>query len=152
MFVQVAVNVPQISGVYDYHLPAELAERVQPGCLVVVPFGAQMVQGVVLRHIPEASVPETRPVTALLDELPVLTPAQLKLAERLAETTLAPLAACIDLMLPSGLSQQADTLYSLNPHPPAPIQNLQPLQARLLKLIQERGALRGRQSTLPWPA
>ena len=145
MFVQVAVNVPQISGVYDYHLPAELAERVQPGCLVVVPFGAQMVQGVVLRQVPEASVPQTRPVEALLDELPVLTSAQLKLAERLAEITLSPLAACIDLMLPAGLTQQADTLYSLNPHPPAPIQNPQPMQARLLKLIQERGALRGRQ-------
>ena len=145
MFVQVAVNVPQISGVYDYHLPAELAGQVQPGCLVVVPFGSQMVQGVVLRMAAEASVPHTRPVESLLDELPVLTAAQLKLAERLAETTLAPLAACIDLMLPPGLSRQADTLFTLNPHPPTPLLKLQPLQGRIVRLLQERGPLRGRQ-------
>lgn len=145
MFVQVAVNVPQVSGVYDYHLPAELVGRVIPGCLVIVPFGAQKVQGVVLRLVEEAGVPETRPVDTLLDEIPVLTPVQLNLAERLAEITLAPLAACIDLMLPPGLSQQADTLYTLNPTPPAPIQDPQGLQVRLIRLLQERGPLRGRQ-------
>jgi primosomal protein N' (replication factor Y) (superfamily II helicase) len=144
MFVQVAVNIPTISGVFDYHLPAELAGKVQPGCLVVVPFGRQVVQGVVLRLVAEAQVQMTRPVEALLDPLPVLTPDQLKLAHQMAQETLAPLAACIDVMLPPGLSQQADRLYHRNdPIPAQP--GLPTTQQKILDLLAGRGDLRGRQ-------
>lgn len=41
---------------FDYHLPAELAGKVLPGCFVVVPFGRQLVQGVVVRLVSEAQV------------------------------------------------------------------------------------------------
>ena len=144
MFVQVAVNVPTVSGVFDYHLPADLAGRVQPGCLLVVPFGRQMVQGVVVRLVEEAQVQLTRPVEALLDPLPVLTPAQLNLAGLLAQETLAPLAACIEVMLPPGLAQQADTLYHRNdPLPAHPA--LPATQQKILDLLAGRGDLRGRQ-------
>lgn len=144
MYVRVSVNLAQITGLFDYHLPPELAQAVKPGCLVVVPFGKQVVQGIVLEEIAEPEVAETRPVQSLLDPQPVLTPAQLKLARWMAESTLAPLPPCLDCMLPPGLSQQADTLYRLNPAPPAPVQPT-PLQKRILTLLQERGALRGRQ-------
>jgi primosomal protein N' (replication factor Y) len=50
-YIQAAVNVPQISGVFDYHLPLELEGKIQLGCLVAVPFGKQLVQGVVLRFV-----------------------------------------------------------------------------------------------------
>ena len=90
MFVQIAVNVPTVSGVFDYHLPAELAGQVGPGCLVVVPFGRQLVQGVVVREVEEPQVQQTRPVESLLDPLPVLTPDQMVLAEQMAAQTLAP--------------------------------------------------------------
>lgn len=144
MFAQVAVNVPSVVGEFDYHLPAELVDKVSAGSLVVVPFGRQMVQGVVVRLASETSVQQTRPVAALLDPLPVLTEAQLKLAERLAEETLAPLAACVEVMLPPGLSQQADTLYHRN-DPLPPTTDLPPTQQKVLALLAERGDLRGRQ-------
>src|SRR5512141_1934204 len=105
MYVQIEVNVPTVSGVFDYHLPAELAGQVAPGCLVVVPFGRQLVQGVVVRLVAEPQVQQTRAVESLLDPLPVLTPAQLDLAGQMAEQTLAPLAACLEVMLPPGLSK-----------------------------------------------
>lgn len=114
MFVQIAVNVPTVSGVFDYHLPAELAGQVGPGCLVVVPFGRQLVQGVVVREVEEPQVQQTRPVESLLDPLPVLTPDQMVLAEQMAAQTLAPLASCLEVMLPPGLSKQADTLFHRN--------------------------------------
>ena len=79
-FVEVAVNVPQVSGTFHYHLPAELEGVVKPGHLVEVPFGSQQVQGVVFRLVEQAEVPETKPVLSLLDEQAVLTPAQIKLA------------------------------------------------------------------------
>jgi primosomal protein N' (replication factor Y) len=52
-YVRVSVNVPQITGVFDYHLPENLIDGVGPGSLVIVPFGKQTVQGVVLKRIPE---------------------------------------------------------------------------------------------------
>jgi primosomal protein N' (replication factor Y) len=144
-FVEVAVNVPQVSGTFHYHLPAELEGVVKPGHLVEVPFGHQQVQGVVFRFVEQPEVPETRPVLSLLDEQVVLTPAQIRLAGDLSESTLSPLAACIDLMIPPGLAQQADTLYQKST-PIFPISHpLTNLQNRILKLLAERGPLRGRQ-------
>ena len=142
-FVQIAVNVPQVSGVFDYGLPPHLEGKVVPGCLVTVPFGRQTVQGITVQFINEPSVPLVREVLALLDPLPVITPSQMALAQELAQQTLAPLAACLDLMLPPGLSQQADWLYSLVPHPPEGGLAPTPFQERLLGLLRERGGLRG---------
>ncbi len=144
-FVEVAVNVPQVSGTFHYHLPPELEGQVQPGHLVEIPFGRQTVQGVVFRFVAQAEVPETKAVLSLLDPQPVLTPQQISLAGELAESTLAPLASCIDAMIPPGLAQQADTLYQKST-PLIPVSHrLTPLQNRILKLITERGPLRGRQ-------
>ncbi len=144
-YVEVAVNVPQVSGTFHYHLPPELEGQVQPGHLVEVPFGRQQVQGVVFRFVDQPEVPETKSVTSLLDPLAVLTPQQIRLAGELAESTLAPLAACIDAMIPPGLAQQADMLYQKS-IPIFPVtHHLTPLQNRILKLLDERGPLRGRQ-------
>ena len=100
-FVQVAVNVPLSGpGVFDYHLPEEMEGKVLPGCLVIVPFGRQTVQGLVLQLAAESAVPETRPVQVLVDPQPALTAAQMELARWMAGETLSPLAACIDAMLP----------------------------------------------------
>jgi primosomal protein N' (replication factor Y) len=152
-FVEIAVNVPAVSGVFHYHLPDELTGQAAPGCLVTVPFGTQTVQGVILRYVDTPSVADTKPVLGVLDPDPLLNPAQIALAEALAESTLNPLAAILDLMLPPGLSQQADVLYSTVDGVPktddrlrsSAFGQLNQTQHRLLKLLQERGPLRGRQ-------
>ncbi|MCE1252604.1 MAG: primosomal protein N' [Anaerolineae bacterium] len=145
-YVQVAVNVPQVNNLFDYHLPNELLGQVQPGCLVVVPFGNQRVQGIVLTLSDVASISQTRDVEALLDPHPVLTPAQMKLAQRLAQETLTSPAACLSLMVPAGLTQLADTLYSLVDAESQPVQSFSPIQQRLISLLERRGgSLRGRQ-------
>jgi primosomal protein N' (replication factor Y) len=147
VYVRVAVNLPQASDEYDYHLPAELVGRVVPGCLVVVPFGRQQAQGVVMRLVDEPQVARTRPVTELLDPEPVVMPLQMRLAQWISEQSLAPLPVCIERMLPPGLSQRADTLYRLVDPPSAGAseEEASPVQARILALFASRGALRGRQ-------
>ncbi len=145
MFVQVAVNVPSVSGVFDYRLTPELSGRVTVGSLLTVPFGAQMAQGVALRFVERASVAETKAVLDLVDADPVLTPAQIALAESLAEETLSPLSATIGLFLPPGLSQQADVLYSPRRAALPSDGELGAVRKRLLALLGERGPLRGRQ-------
>ena len=145
-FARIAVNVPSLTGEFDYHLPTELEGKIGAGHLVTVPFGKQTVQGVVLELIRQPSVVETKPVLDLLDPLPVVTAAQITLARWMSDYFLAPLATMINLMLPSGLGQRADAFYSISGRQSA-INNQQftATQSRLLNLLQEKGSLRGRQ-------
>lgn len=145
VFVEVAINLPQISDTFHYHLPADLTGAVAPGSLVIIPFGKQRVQGVVLRTVDKPEVSTTKPVEELVDEKPALTPAQIKLADWMSEETLAPLGACISQMLPPGLSQRTDTLIRLNLDREFDEAELTPIEKRLAHLLQERGDLRGRQ-------
>ncbi len=143
MFARISVNISAISGLYDYTVPAELAPHIQAGCLVVAPFGNQTVQGIVLELTESSSIQNPKSIIDLLDPAPVLTPPQIALAIRLAETTLNPLASIVNLMIPTGLSQQADINYQLlitNYSDPS-----SKTATRLITLLVERGALRGRQ-------
>jgi primosomal protein N' (replication factor Y) len=112
------------------------------GHLVTAQFGHRPVQGVVidLPKVPE--VPETRPIDDMLDPEPVLTATQLQLARWMAEYYHAPLIEAITLMLPSGLSQPADSEHKLVA--PDAIGET-PTQQRLIQLLSKRGPLRGRQ-------
>jgi primosomal protein N' (replication factor Y) len=171
-YIEVAVNIPQVSGPFHYHLPPELEGLVSAGSLVTAPFGAQTVQGIVLGLIDSPQVPETRPVLGLVDPQPVLTGSQIHLAHWLAENTLAPMAACLDAMVPPGLSQHADLLVHLKPEDagltekapetPSAAGLTAPLgrkgkrghgnlQERILALLKERGDLRGRQLEAAFP-
>lgn len=153
-FVQIVVNVPAVSGAFDYAVPESLAGRVGVGHLVIVPFGGQTVQGVVVRFVDSPSVPNVKEILEAVDDEPVLTPPQLALAHELADSTLQPLASIVGLFLPIGLSQQADTIYELRLtnyqlHPPKESNNQktqrQTVEDRLLSLLRLRGPLRGRQ-------
>jgi primosomal protein N' (replication factor Y) len=150
-YVEIAVNVPQVSGVFHYHLPAELEGRVIPGHLVVAPFGQQTVQGVVIRFIDEPEVSYTKAVESILDEEVSLTSSQIELARYLSESTLAPLAACIGLMIPPGIGQRADTLYALTGKEIPKNLELNSTATQLIEVLRKRGSLRGRQidRTLP---
>ena len=133
-FARIAVNVPSLAGVFietaepaaarnvmafDYEVPDELQSRLVPGHLVIVPFANRTVQGVVLRLIDEPAVADTRAIQSLVDREPVMTAAQITLAEWLSTRNLAPIGAIIGLFLPPGLAQQADTLYEIRSTPGA---------------------------------
>lgn len=142
-FARISVNIAQVSGVFDYSLPPEIRARVSVGSLVEVPFGRQIVQGIVVDLIEEASVPETKPVAAVIETEPVVTPAQIQLATELARANFSTLSSFLDLMVPPGLSQHADVRLHLLPGQ-LPDQ-LTPLQARIIALLNKRGELRGSQ-------
>ncbi|HAE86370.1 MAG TPA: hypothetical protein DCG78_07725, partial [Anaerolineaceae bacterium] len=144
-FADVSINLAHIDRSYHYAIPEELQGKLQPGCLVVVPFGKQVVQGVVLAFIDQPEVPHVLEIQELISEETVLTPAQLALAEWLARETFAPLGACVSLMIPNGLSQRADQLISLVRDFDEPPAEMPPLQKRILKLLKARGSLRGGQ-------
>jgi primosomal protein N' (replication factor Y) (superfamily II helicase) len=142
-FVQIVVNVPAVSGIFDYSIPDSLSGHVGIGHLVIAPFGKQTVQGVVLGFIDQPSVPEVKEILELVDTAPVLTQSQIALAEAMAESTFSSLSSIVSLFLPVGLSQEADTNYQLR------ITDYEDLPStvatRLINLLRERGPLRGRQ-------
>ena len=141
-YARVSVNIPQLTGLFDYRIPPELEGSVLPGSLVNIPFGRQPVQGVVVELPETPAIAETKLIEALVDSEPVLTGYQLQLAQRMAEDNLATLSQCLDLMVPPGLSQQADILIQRTPAEFP--DNFPPLQKHLLELLEKRGALRGR--------
>src|SRR6266540_3928821 len=147
-YVQIVVNVPAVSGIFDYAVPESLTGQIGIGHLVIVPFGNKTVQGVVFRFVDQPSVPNVKEIAELVDPLPVLTQPQIALAEVLAESTLSSLAAIVGLFLPIGISQEADVLYELRESIlDSRSSNIESstIAARLIKLLQERGPLRGRQ-------
>ena len=151
-YIRAAVNQHGVHDVFDYHLPEELEGQVSPGMLVVVPFGSRRVQAVVLELADTTSVQQTKAVEVVLDPLPVVTTAQISLAREMAHETLAPISACLELMLPPGVKKQADTLYHLLP--PKEEKNDRPLsdfQERIIALLEKRGDLRGRQLATAFP-
>ena len=146
-FVQIVVNVPAVSGTFDYSVSESLLGKVGVGHLVIAPFGKQTVQGVVFRFIAQPSVSEVKEIIELVDPAPVMTQAQIALAEGMADSTFSSLASIVSLFLPAGLSQEADVLYRTIDDRPATTEDgpSSVVQRRLLDLLTERGPLRGRQ-------
>ncbi|MGD2057800.1 MAG: DEAD/DEAH box helicase family protein, partial [Anaerolineales bacterium] len=142
MYVEVAVNLPPVRGTFDYHLPPNLRTSIRPGHLVTAPFGRRRVQGVVIRTKKQPSVPETRPIDELLDPKPVMSLQQIELADWMADYYHAPLIESLNLMIPAGLSQQADSIYRLMDESAVGESDL---QDRIISLLKSRGDLRGRQ-------
>jgi primosomal protein N' (replication factor Y) len=142
-FVQIVVNVPAVSGIFDYAIPESLIGKVGVGHLVIIPFGKQTVQGVVFRFIDQPSVQDVKEISELVDPIPVMTQAQIALAEAMAESTLSPLASVVSLFLPAGLNQQVDIIYELRI--PEHASQDSTIESRLIKLLHERGPLRARQ-------
>jgi len=157
VFVQIIVNVPAVSGMFDYAVPKDLGGTVGVGHLVIVPFGKQTVQGVIYRFVDSPSVGDVKEILELVDEEPVLTQPQLALAKEMADSTLQPLASIVGLFLPVGLNQQADVIYSLreiefanhrsktDPNSFNPRTKKLTTEDRLINLLRLRGPLRGRQ-------
>ena len=91
---------------YDYLLPPELAEKALPGMRVHVPFsrGNRRTEGIILATAEHSSYEQAlKPVLTLLDEEPVLTEEQLKLAFFMRERFFCTVYDAARAMLPAGL-------------------------------------------------
>ena len=99
--VQVAIPEP-FQGPFTYRLPA--AASAERGTRVVVPFGGRRMIGVVVGNAAAAaSVPSDRAlkdVLQVLDEVPLVSPPLLDLAEWVVGHYLAPPGECYKLVLP----------------------------------------------------
>ena len=115
-YVDVIVPLP-IAGMYTYSLPDEWADSVVVGCRVVVPFGVKKYYTAVVAKVhyvkPEAY--ETKDISEVLDEHPVLLPQQLEFWKWLADYYLCTLGDVYKAALPSGMKLESESLVVYNP-------------------------------------
>ena len=96
---------------YDYLVPSALREVLRAGMRVSVPFsrGNRKAEGIVLGLSHEsACAAAAKPVLAVLDETPVLTEAQLRLALWMRERFFCTVYEAVKAMLPAGLWYRPD--------------------------------------------
>jgi len=105
-YAEVCVNSPAASRpAFSYSIPANL--DIQAGQAVWVPFGRQILQGIVIETGQIPGYPETRDIAGIIDAVPVLSAASLKLGKWLAGYYRCPLFQALGLMLPPGFERRS---------------------------------------------
>lgn len=106
-FFQVAVPVP-VRRQFTYTADEPLRVAIQPGSRVLVPFGTRQMVGLVTA-VTETPPPESqcRAILGVLDEVPALPPALLRLGEWVSGYYLAPPGEVFQAMLPPELELAA---------------------------------------------
>ena len=112
-FIRVVLNTPAKSGLFDYSIPADLQGKIRRGQMVVVPFNRGVHQAVVWETNVTAEVEKVFPVQEIVDPLPVMTEAQMLLAEKIAERSLAPLHECVNVLLTDKVRRISNPVYQL---------------------------------------
>jgi primosomal protein N' (replication factor Y) len=138
-YAEVSVNSPVVQRrTFSYAIPSGL--NVSVGQAVWVPFGAKLLQGIVLELSEYPSVEETREIAGVIESTPVLSPAHISLARWISERYLSPLFDAVALMLPPGFRRKVITFVSL-PTTPAEYDasSLAPEQRRTLDLVRKQG-------------
>ena len=106
-FVKVAVSDVTfwVDRPYDYAVPQPLAERVAPGMRVTVPFtrGNRRAEGIVLSVSDHSDYESPKSILTLLDDAPVLTPEQIRLALWMRERFFCTVYEAVKAILPAGL-------------------------------------------------
>lgn len=104
MYAQVVVQTfqsPQIDS-YIYEIPKELEGKVKVGQLVSVPFGKRSPTGIIVYIVdqPSTIVQNIRQINSILLSNPILLPYQIGLLKFMSAYYLAPMASCLNAMLP----------------------------------------------------
>jgi len=109
---RVIVDVPSrdTDRTFDYAIPARLAQWVEIGSRVAVPFGPRKLQGIVTSLAADAEVDSAKlkPIEDVLDALPPLTEELVALGEWISRRWLCPLTVALQAMLPAALKGKAE--------------------------------------------
>lgn len=131
-----------IDKLYSYRVPNELREQVQIGTRVLVPFGFgnKRAEGVVLAFREDTGEYRLKAIVEALDEQPVLTQEQLKLAAWMRERLYCTYFDCVRAMLPAGLWFRRNEMYTLAPDAdPAALHAREGEEGEVLRLFDTAG-------------
>lgn len=102
---------------FSYLVPTALEEEIVPGRRVMVPFGQgnHKRQGMVFSVSREEPQSQLKALSAALDDGPILSDEQLRLAAHLRNTVFCSYYEAVRQMIPAGLDVRMRRLYRLNP-------------------------------------
>ena len=93
---------------FDYAIPAELADRVEVGSRVKVPFGRREVLGVVTAVLEESTHTNLRPLSKVLGRQSLVTPKVLELARWIGDYYCCPVETALKSCLPDAVRQEEE--------------------------------------------
>ncbi|MFD1735764.1 primosomal protein N' [Bacillus salitolerans] len=97
------VQAIQLDRPFDYLVPEELVDIIQPGIRVIVPFGPRSVQGFVIDIGENTDIKKLKQITKILDVEPILNKELLELGTWLSNQTLCMQISSYQAMLPVAL-------------------------------------------------
>jgi len=106
-YADVILPVP-LDGYFTYSVPTEAQGRVTPGIRVIVPFGrSKNYVGIIARlHDEKPQGYEVKPLSVVVDSLPILLPEQLKSWQWIADYYMSPIGEVYKAALPAGLKAE----------------------------------------------
>lgn len=101
---------------YDYLIPEALLGKVKPGVRVTVPFsrGNRRSEGIVLGVSDRSDFDKLKPIETVLDNDPVLTPSQIRLALWMHDRFFCTVYDAVKTILPAGFWFKADGTRRVN--------------------------------------
>lgn len=101
---------------YDYLIPEALLGKVKPGVRVTVPFsrGNRRSEGIVLGVSDRSDFDKLKPIESVLDNDPVLTPSQIRLALWMHDRFFCTVYDAVKTILPAGFWFKADGTRRVN--------------------------------------
>ncbi|MGC8873123.1 MAG: hypothetical protein ACP5SI_01575, partial [Chloroflexia bacterium] len=131
----------RVAGPFSYAVPAEMRERVALGQLVWVPFRRSHLPAIVVGLSDKPPEFDTRPLEGILDQRPVVTELQLRLASWIAQYYFCSLAEAVFAMVPPGVVARVYRVVVLTEGGRS--RDLQALAPPLQRLIEELRAAGG---------
>lgn len=117
--IEVIVDVPtmQTDHPFEYQIPEEMVNIIQPGMRVQVPFGQRNLLGYVISPAKKEAdfTGELKPITALLDDEPVLNEEMLQLGKDMAKQNFSFLVEAYHTMLPNLLKVNYEKFFLPTP-------------------------------------
>ncbi len=153
MFAELVINIEApLEGAFHYNVPADLQARVQVGQLVEVEFGRRLAQATIIRLTGTSPIPDTKPIIAIIDVIPVVRDYQIAAAQWMSATYFTPLNACLRLFLPPGLTRWSDITVDIHPYWDGN-GRLTEAQQAIIDTVREQGDMRGNKlkKALPKP-
>lgn len=141
-YIEVIVPLP-LNTEFTYSVTDEQRERIKVGSRVIVPFGLRKHYTAIVTS-PVASKPEgyeVKPVTALLDDAPILLHPQLKFWHWMADYYMCAIGDVMRAALPAGLKVESETFVELNPDIDLADRQLTDEQAIVCQTLAHHGRL-----------
>ena len=111
-YAEIAVDsIATLHSTFSYSIPSLM--KLLPGQIVLVPFGARVIPGVVMKLVDNPQVSETRDIINVLEEFPTLSQIELDLALWISKYYFCNLFESLKLMFPPGFRIKSKRILSI---------------------------------------